>query len=67
MTAIYAWLHDNASTIADIGMGGTALYLTRQLTVAVRALTSAVTDLKAGHVDHEGRLQALETRRARAI
>ncbi len=57
---LFDFLHDNISTITDLGMGATALYMCRQLNVTVRALTTAVVTIKADHVNHEGRLQALE-------
>lgn len=55
---------DVISLVLDAGMGATALFLVRQLTGAVKALTSAVDELKSGHHNHEGRIEALEARKA---
>lgn len=52
------------SILLDASMGATALYTVRQLSAAVRALTEAVAQLRDGHKDHEGRLEALERSKA---
>lgn len=49
-----------ASLLIDAGMGAVALYTVRQLSTAVKALTSAVQELKSGHQNHEDRLRDLE-------